>query len=59
LRGVDPLYPSLQGVLQDMERQVREMGARSFKFYTVHLGKAWRADDPKLAYPLYEKGREL
>jgi predicted TIM-barrel fold metal-dependent hydrolase len=57
--GVDPLYPSLQGALEDMEHQVREMGARSFKFYNAHLGKAWRCDDPKLAYPLYERGREL
>jgi hypothetical protein len=24
--AVDPLYPSLQGALEDMERQVREMG---------------------------------
>jgi uncharacterized protein len=57
--GVDPLYPSLQGALEDMEQQVRELSARSFKFYNAHLGKSWRCDDPKLAYPLYEKGREL
>lgn len=57
--GVDPLYPSLEGALEEMERQVRELGARSFKFYNGHLGKSWRCDDPKLAYPLYEKGREL
>jgi predicted TIM-barrel fold metal-dependent hydrolase len=57
--GVDPLYPSLQGALEEMERQVRDLGARSFKFYTAHLGKSWRCDDPKLAYPLYERGREL
>ena len=57
--GVDPLYPSLDHALQEMERQVRELGARSFKFYNAHVGKAWRCDDPKLAYPMYEKAREL
>jgi hypothetical protein len=35
-------------------------GAVSFKFYTCHLeGKSWRADDPKIAYPLWEKARSL
>ncbi|MGF6781573.1 amidohydrolase family protein [Paraburkholderia sp. GAS334] len=57
--GVDPLYPSVDGALREMERQVRELGARSFKFYNAHLGKSWGCDDPKLAYPLYEKAREL
>jgi hypothetical protein len=57
--GVDPLYPSLQGALEEMERQVKELGAKSFKFYNAHIGKSWRADDPELAYPLYERGREL
>ncbi|MEH2474213.1 putative TIM-barrel fold metal-dependent hydrolase [Nitrobacteraceae bacterium AZCC 2161] len=57
--GVDPLFPSVEGALEEMERQVRELGARSFKFYNAHLGKSWRCDDPKLAYPLYEKAREL
>jgi predicted TIM-barrel fold metal-dependent hydrolase len=57
--GVDPLYPSVAGALEEMERQVHELDARSFKFYSGHLGKSWRCDDPQLAYPLYEKGREL
>jgi hypothetical protein len=45
--GVDPL--GLEGALEEMEIQVREMGARSFKLYNAHLGKAWRCDDPKRA----------
>jgi len=57
--GVDPFYPGLQGALEDMERQVKELGARSFKFYNAHIGKSWRCDDPKVAFPLYEKAREL
>lgn len=57
--GVDPLYPSLQAALDEMERQVKELGARSFKFYSAHIGKAWRADDPSIAYPMFEKARQL
>lgn len=57
--GVDPLYPSVPGALEEMERQVSVLGAKSMKYYSGHLDKSWRCDDPKLAYPLYEKGREL
>lgn len=58
--GVDPMYPSVQGALEEMERQVVEMGARSMKFYNAHIdGRSWRCDDSELAYPLYERGREL
>ncbi len=58
--GVDPMYPSLAGALEDMERQVKEMGAKSLKFYNAHIdGRSWRCDDPKLAYPIYERGRDL
>ena len=58
--GVDPKYPSVQGALEELERQISEMGARSVKFYNAHIdGNSWRCDDPELAYPIYEKGREL
>jgi predicted TIM-barrel fold metal-dependent hydrolase len=57
--GVDPLYPSLQGALDEMDRQVNELGARSFKFYNAHIGKAWRTDDPAIAYPMFEKAQKL
>ena len=58
--AVDPSYPSVEAALEEMERQVKEMGAVSFKFYNAHLdGKSWRCDDPKIAYPMYEKAREL
>ena len=43
--------------------QVKEYGARAFKFYNVRydFGEPfpWRMDDPRVAYPLYEKAREL
>jgi predicted TIM-barrel fold metal-dependent hydrolase len=58
--GVDPGYPSVAAACEEMERQVKEWGAVSFKFYTGHLeGKSWRCDDQKIAYPLYEKARAL
>ena len=57
--GVDPLYPSVAAALEEMERQVKEMHAVSFKFYNGHLDTSWRCDDKKLAYPLYEKALEL
>ncbi len=58
--GVDPLQQGVRGACAEMERQVKELGARSFKFYQAqsrHL--AWKADDRALVYPLYEKALEL
>ena len=58
--AVDPMYPSLEGALEQMEEQVKEMGAKSIKIYNAHVdGKSWACDDPEIAYPLYEKGLEL
>jgi hypothetical protein len=57
--GVDPSYHG-PGVLDEMERQVEELGARSFKFYNAHVdGKSWRCDDEDVAYPMYERARRL
>jgi hypothetical protein len=50
----------VRGAQREMERQVEELGAKSFKFYQAqsrHL--KWRADDRALVYPLYEKAQEL
>lgn len=57
--AVDPLYHGVAGALEQMEYQVKELGARSFKFYNGHVDRSWRCDDRELAYPLYEKAREL
>lgn len=57
--GVDPLYPSVNGALEKMERQIKDMGAKSLKFYNGHIEKSWRCDDQKLAYPLYERAQKL
>lgn len=58
--GVDPVFQGLNGALEEMERQVREWNATSFKFYQGHhAGLTWRADDRRLAYPLFERMSEL
>jgi hypothetical protein len=58
--GVDPLYQGVSGAIEEMERQVQEWGAISIKFYQAQtMRQWWSADDEKLAYPLFEKAREL
>src|SRR5262249_45834659 len=57
--GVDPVYRGLVYALEQMEYQVKELGACSMKFYNGHVPVGWRADDEKVAYPLYEKCRAL
>ena len=58
--GVDPVYHGLTNSVKELERQATEWGACSFKFYQGHrAGTGWRADDRRIAYPLYEKMLEL
>ena len=49
--------------LDEMEVQVKEYGARAFKFYNVRYDYGapfpWRMDDPRVAFPVYEKALEL
>ena len=59
--SVNPLEG--QKALDLMEVQVKEFGARAFKFYNVRYDYGapfpWRMDDPKIAFPVFEKAREL
>lgn len=57
--GVDPLWQGLDAALEELQRQREEWGAVSYKFYQTQYDRSWRADDEKLAYPLYEKCLEL
>jgi predicted TIM-barrel fold metal-dependent hydrolase len=58
--GVDPSWQGVDFALREMERQVHEWGAKSFKFYTYQdRNHSWAADDREIAYPLYEKALEL
>ena len=57
---VDPLFHGIRGSVREMERQVAEWGAVSFKFYKAHGPRlAWKADDRDIAYPLWEKAQKL
>jgi len=57
--GADPAYRGVQDALDQIEYQVKELGAVSMKFYNAHIERSWRCDDQKIAYPLYEKCRSL
>ncbi|GIU92392.1 MAG: amidohydrolase [Acidimicrobiia bacterium] len=49
--------------LELMEVQVKEYGARAFKLYNVRYDYGqpfpWRMDDPRVAFPVFEKALEL
>jgi len=58
LGGVDPRAPN---ALEEVERQVTELGMKGFKWYTAEWrgeSRGWRANDP-VVFPLYEKCIEL
>jgi predicted TIM-barrel fold metal-dependent hydrolase len=58
--GVDPLYDGVEAAVAELERQVTDWGAVGMKFYQAHpRGLSWRADDRRLAYPMWEKCVEL
>ncbi|MDQ3659590.1 MAG: amidohydrolase family protein [Actinomycetota bacterium] len=52
-----------RAALDLMERQVGEFNARAFKFYNVRYDYGepfpWRMDDPRIAFPVFEKAQEL
>jgi predicted TIM-barrel fold metal-dependent hydrolase len=52
--GVGRAY-GLNWCLEAIEFQITELDAKSIKFYPL----AWKCDDEKLAYPMYEKARSL
>jgi uncharacterized protein len=46
-----------------MTRQVEDHGAKAFKFYNVRYDYGqpfpWRMDDPRIAFPVFERAQEL
>jgi predicted TIM-barrel fold metal-dependent hydrolase len=59
--GVDPMA-GLDTCLRDIEEQKRELpGSIGLKLYpdAVEPFRSWRMDDPKLAYPLFERAQKL
>lgn len=57
--GVDPVYRGLDYALEQLNYQIKELGAKSIKFYNGHIETSWRCDDEKLAYPLYQRCLDL
>lgn len=57
--GVDPAFRGLDHALEQIDVQVKEMGARSMKFYNGHVEGTWRCDDREIAYPMYERCQQL
>lgn len=57
--GVDPMYQGLDAALDQLDWQVKELGARSIKFYNAHADGYWTCDDRELAYPMYQRCLEL
>jgi uncharacterized protein len=53
--GTDPAARGLNHALDSIDFQIRELGAKTIKFYPFE----WRCDDEKVAYPMYEKCRSL
>ncbi|MTD57444.1 amidohydrolase family protein [Amycolatopsis pithecellobii] len=54
--GTDPMLRGLNTAMHDLDHQIVDLGARSIKFYTAHTGgMSWRMDDPKVAFPMYER----
>ncbi len=53
---VDPRRPD---ALEELERQVKELGIDGFKLYTGNSAAPFMLDDEKIAYPFLEKSREL
>jgi predicted TIM-barrel fold metal-dependent hydrolase len=49
--------------LDVMEIQVKEYGAKAFKLYNVRYDYGqpfpWRMDDPRIAFPIFEKAQQL
>ncbi len=57
--GVDPIHRGLDDALDQITHQIQELGACSMKFYNGHVDRSWRCDDEQIAYPMYERCREL
>jgi predicted TIM-barrel fold metal-dependent hydrolase len=56
--GVDPLWQGVDAALEQLDWQVKELGACSIKLQRPRRA-TWSCDDRELAYPLYERCLEL
>jgi predicted TIM-barrel fold metal-dependent hydrolase len=55
--SVNPNYAGVQAAVAELERAVTELGLTGLKLYPMY--QHWAANDPALAFPIYEKAQEL
>jgi len=55
--SVNPSYRGPQAAVGELERAVVELGLAGIKLYPMY--QHWAANDPDLAFPIYEKAQEL
>jgi len=55
--SVNPAYRGVVAAVEELERAVVELGLSGVKLYPMY--QHWWANDPELAFPIYEKAQEL
>lgn len=55
--SVNPNYRGVDHAVRELERAVTELGLQGLKLYPMY--QDWSPADPILAFPIYEKAREL
>ncbi len=55
--SVNPTYKGVEAACDELERAVTELGLSGLKLYPMY--QHWAANDPDVAFPIYEKAQEL
>jgi predicted TIM-barrel fold metal-dependent hydrolase len=55
--SVNPSYRGLSAALEELERAVRDLRLAGLKLYPMY--QHWAANDPDVAFPIYEKAQVL
>jgi predicted TIM-barrel fold metal-dependent hydrolase len=55
--SVNPAHRGPKAAVEELERAVAELGLSGVKLYPMY--QHWAANDPDLAFPVYEKAQEL
>jgi predicted TIM-barrel fold metal-dependent hydrolase len=55
--SVNPAYRGPSAAVEELERSIVELGLSGVKLYPMY--QHWAANDPDLAFPVYEKAQEL
>ena len=54
---MNPAYQGVRAAVEELERSVRELRLSGLKLYPMY--QHWAANDPRLAFPIYQKAQEL